>query len=267
MAFQQKPHLSTKCFSQLIKLTKTNLGMALRSVVDDLAIATPRLQPKIAFRGEWWHIDGALLHSIWNYNSHKTTTFECPPSRGPKVVTTVKWQLLHLAIVKSQMTIVERQKLHSQRPPNYNNCKSTTMKWKLWPKSCNDREMQRLSNDKWNHPPHPAPKSFPCRSLHSTMQFCRFPYKGGGSLGGGLGKVFGRRDGVYENLEFPLSQPRVSQSPTIVRSKTPRTELVRTGRTPQFINNSVLQWTPNFLGIWFMRSFSWHFHQDKYTCT
>ena len=69
---------------------------------------------------------GALLNSTWNYNSHDTTTFECPNSthRGPNVATTVKWRLLHLAII-------ERQKLHSQRPPNYNNFEPTAAKWRL----------------------------------------------------------------------------------------------------------------------------------------
>ena len=86
-------------------------------------------------------IDGALLNSTWNYNSHETTTFECPSSthRGPKVATTVKRRLLHLAII-------ERQMLHSQRPPNHNNCESTAVKWRLLQNrattaKCNDREM------------------------------------------------------------------------------------------------------------------------------
>ena len=42
-----------------------------------------------------------------------------------KLAITVKWQVLHLAII-------ERQTLHSQQPPDYsNNCKATTMKWRL----------------------------------------------------------------------------------------------------------------------------------------
>ena len=91
---------------------------------------------------------GTLLNSTWNYNSHDTTTFECPKStsRRPKVVTTVKWRLLHLAIDERQMAIFERQKLHSQRPPNYDNCEPTAVKWRLLQNrattaKCNDREM------------------------------------------------------------------------------------------------------------------------------
>ena len=49
-----------------------------------------------------WH--GALLNNTWNYNSHETTTFECPNSthQGPKVATTVKWRLLHLASLRGE---------------------------------------------------------------------------------------------------------------------------------------------------------------------
>ena len=86
-------------------------------------------------------LNGALLNSTWNYNSHETTTFERPSSthRGHKVATTVKRRLLHLVII-------ERQMLHSQRPPNYNNCESTAVKWRLLQNcattlKCNDREM------------------------------------------------------------------------------------------------------------------------------
>ena len=85
--------------------------------------------------------NGALLNSTWNYNSHETTTFECPSSThwGPKVATTVKRRLLH-------PDIVEREMLHSQRPPNYNNCESTAVKWRLLQNRAttakrNDREM------------------------------------------------------------------------------------------------------------------------------
>ena len=84
---------------------------------------------------------GAPLNSTRNYNSHETTTFECPSSthRGPEVATTVKRRLLHLAIN-------ERQILHSQRPPNYNNCESTAVKWRLVQNrattaKCNNREV------------------------------------------------------------------------------------------------------------------------------
>ena len=65
----------------------------------------------------------AGVHTQALLYSHETTTFECPSStrRGPEVATTVKRQLPHPAMV-------ERQILHSQRPPNYNNCKSTAVK-------------------------------------------------------------------------------------------------------------------------------------------
>ena len=69
------------------------------------------------------------------------------------MVTTVKWRLLHLAIVERQMAIFERQKLHSQRPPNYDNCEPTAVKWRLLQNlvttgKCNDRETtsQKLNN-------------------------------------------------------------------------------------------------------------------------
>ena len=69
---------------------------------------------------------GGILNSTWNYNSHETTTLECSNSTswGPKAVTVVKWRLLHPAII-------ERQQLHSQQPPNYNNSEPTAVKWRV----------------------------------------------------------------------------------------------------------------------------------------
>ena len=61
--------------------------------------------------------------------------------------------------------------------------------------------------------PIPPPKTCPCRSLHSTMHACTFPYKEGRvlrDLGGGWGAGSGAA--IYENPGFPVSKPRVSQS-------------------------------------------------------
>ena len=71
-------------------------------------------------------ICGGILNSPWNYNGHETTTVECSnsTSRRPKAVTAVKWRLL-------QPASIERQQLHSQQPPNYNNSKPTTVKWRV----------------------------------------------------------------------------------------------------------------------------------------
>ena len=88
-------------------------------------------------------IIGALQNSTWNYNNHETTTFECPSSthRGPKVATTVKRRLLHLAIFERQKTaLTTTAKLQQLR---VNNREMTT-----FAESCNDREMQWPWNDK-----------------------------------------------------------------------------------------------------------------------
>ena len=90
--------------------------------------------------------NGALLNNTWNYNSHETTTFECPSSthQGPKVATTVKRWLLHLAIIEryweANVALTTTAKLQQLR---VNSREMTT-----FAESCNDREMQRPWNDK-----------------------------------------------------------------------------------------------------------------------
>ena len=97
---------------------------------------------------------GALLNSTWNYNSHETTTFECPSSthRGPKVATTVKrrpkWQRPWNDDFSTWPSL-RGKSLHSQRPPSHNNCESTAVKWRLLQHrattaKCNDREVTSL---------------------------------------------------------------------------------------------------------------------------
>ena len=94
----------------------------------------------------WCLLLGHFLNSTWNYNSHETTTFECPSSthRGPKVATTVKRRLLHLAIIEryweANVALTTTAKLQQLR---VNSREMTT-----FAESCNDREMQRPWNDK-----------------------------------------------------------------------------------------------------------------------
>ena len=88
---------------------------------------------------------GALLTSTCKYNSRETTTFECFNSTSEvpilKVATTVKWRLLHLAIIERQTCNAnDRQTttIASQQPWNDDFCRilqrprnATTVKWQV----------------------------------------------------------------------------------------------------------------------------------------